>query len=180
MADSDDKKDQIFEPKRPKFKNINRQSNLYRQLLRRDLRDTGRLGEQGYRAQAFGTLGAQQQQANQAGQQQLLGAFGMNQPTGLSSYLTTQNAMNADYGGANLGAQDARRKAMMGTGSELQNLYQRRANLYSTLVAPVLQSDALRLQQAALEAQNAMALAGMGGSGSSSVDWSKIASGGLQ
>lgn len=153
-----------YDPAEPKYKQyLDKRIRFYRQYLKGQLHEGGRTQEQLLRRDAYEDLAAQQAQANDQAKRAIVGGFGMNQPTGLTAEMMRMNALQADYGGADLAAKQAGRQAMMQVGGELEAQKQRQANWYATVVMPLLQKFSIDTQKEIAEAQIAAASASAGG-----------------
>ena len=113
----------------------------YKKYLKGEIKQGAPGVESYYRNLMFRDLGNQQIQANQQVNRAMVGGFGMNAPTGLSSALMAQNQLRSDYGGANLTATRMQQQRMRELGGELSGLKQKQANWYATGIAPWVQYD---------------------------------------
>ena len=141
-------------------------NRLYRRYLTNQLRGEGLGAEQSYRNEAYSGVAGQQAQSDMAAKRTLASGFGSQNPTGLSTAVMSQNALNAPYGEANLGAQEAGRRSMINIGSARDANRLNQVSMYNSLFSNLLAERNLQLQQQALEDQNALALAASAGGSS--------------
>ena len=155
-----------FQPEWGKIRK-NKTSRSYSNYLAKALGRGGLDAEQAYRQQAYGTIANQTMAARDAARTGVAGAFGANNPSGLTAALQSRAQLAAPYAQAGMQATMAGQNQQMRLGQGWQDARQRNANFYTTLMGPYLQNK--QIEQAA-----ALAAAQAGGAGGDGGLWSGL------
>lgn len=139
-------------------------AKLYRTLLRKGMRDQISPASS-YRTQAYGTIGAQQAEADRMAKSATNQAFGMGQSTPVTAGLQAQNALLAPYAQEGIRAREVGRDSAYRAGQALAGTKQMQANWYNSMVSPIFQQYGLDTQRQASEDATAISLGAMGGGG---------------